>query len=316
MTLITILAWSVTGGVLGWLAAALAAERAAAQPVDFDPSAERELVSLVEAHPELAGEVDPEWLSAPALRERLAAIPGGGAGGVTDRAAMKRFRKLAARVADSHFGRTVLVTARSPIVRSGDPENPWRRVEVAADPTRMALCAAAGAAAGAASSLGVVGGWWGLALFAVYVFGGLVVAIVDLDTYLIDLPVFSVWASASAAVAGLAQGTGVLVEWLLVGGAAAVSFEAVSRIMSAVTGRGQGGGDTLVVAVSAGWATAMAGSVGAGILSVLVASATATAHWVLKSGGRDTPIPFAPHLVLSAFWAVALWQAGGPLLSS
>ncbi|MCP4843480.1 MAG: hypothetical protein GY901_00050 [Actinomycetia bacterium] len=205
-----------------------------------------------------------------------------------------------------------LTTPRAPIVPTGDPEAPFRRVEVSAPTSRLAFTGVVAAVAGICASTGLealtMASLPTAAAVVSLVAASVVVALVDWDTFYVD---FAALAAGAAAFWGLALsavpfsdlkvGVGVTV-------AVIVFFEGLGRLWLKLRGKTMGGGDTWIAALSCGVASAVVGTVMAGIAALLVGCFSMIGYWLVlrvrDGAGTDAPVAFGPHLLVG--WPVAI----------
>jgi leader peptidase (prepilin peptidase)/N-methyltransferase len=221
-----------------------------------------------------------------------------------------------------HGASRALTTERNIVESTGDDNNPLARR--AWTPTRgrkLATAAAAGigvaVAATCATALIADNADTSVTLLAaicatILVTGGVILALVDIDAYVIDMPTFAWWLTGSVTAAAAAAITAGEPQQLWAGaGALAVValYETLAYTMSKLRGVTQGFGDTLLVLGTAGvpailtgrWETAIESAVAAGIVSLCW-------YTYLYSRGkatRTTPIPYAPFLITGAVIALA-----------
>lgn len=216
-------------------------------------------------------------------------------------------------------------TERSPIERTENDATPFRRKRRAASRARVLSASAFGVVAGIVS-VSVAGAAFegsaaviaGMCLLMV-VFGGTIVACVDLDTFYLDVPTFVWWAIATwAGVLGAAAVAGTLRSVLPgVAGAVgvAVGFEVIARGWGRLRGITQGAGDTWIALVTAGVPAAVCSDWRVAVWSVLAGAGGVVVQWsVLAVQGRasaTTPVPFGPHLVGGGFVALCAWMVIG-----
>jgi len=217
-------------------------------------------------------------------------------------------------------------TERSPIeeVANEHGASLVRRM-VPASGARVASGAVAGALLGLAGALAVSERFEGGALAAALVgvialgVGGVLVALIDLDTFYLDTASFWAWAGTSwAAIGGAAVLAGAR-DSLIVGVVAsfgvAAGFEIVARVWGKLRGITQGAGDTWIVVCTAGIPALIASTWKVSAWSVIAGSTCAVGHWgylaVRRGATRETPIPFGPWLVAGGGIAMALWAVLG-----
>lgn len=240
------------------------------------------------------------------------------------RASLKDLMGAGGRVVSATEGRR-LNTSASPIVATGDDEAPLRRVSVPASHRRRAGHLVAGAAGGFAgalfvASLGFSGGALAAAVVAVaaMVAGGVVISAVDVDTFYIDfgsfIPTALVSWSATVAAVVAAGEPARLIAGAGTGLAIGLGFEVVARVWGALRGKTQGGGDTLLVVVTAGVPAALAGSYQLGLGSMLAGSIALIVVWsvgrVRGRVTRDTPFAYGPYLFAGAGLATFAHTSG------
>jgi prepilin signal peptidase PulO-like enzyme (type II secretory pathway) len=154
----------------------------------------------------------------------------------------------------------------------------------------------------------------GCATVLITVFAAINVALVDSDTFFLDTPLTVPLIGVAWLGAVLTQVVAGHPRHLLAGAVLAFSivagFEAISRGFSALNGRSQGFGDSVIVLLTVGVPGALTGSWKLGLYGLIAGCATAIVEWIYhwkKSGGnRDTPLPFGPHLALGALIATTL----------
>lgn len=203
---------------------------------------------------------------------------------------------------------------------SSDPAHPpLHRVHVPASRARQVGAAivasvTAAAAPGFAVAAGFHGLAAGLAVASVLALTALsiVIALVDLDTFYVDLHTFVgggalAWLLAVAA-AGVEGSWGRLTAGVLIVAGTALVFEAGNKLYKLVRGQdGQGFGDTLIVLATAGVPPALAGSWELGYYSVMVGMVVGVLGWVVGFARgkltRTTPFAFGPYL--AAGWVLA-----------
>lgn len=189
---------------------------------------------------------------------------------------------------------------------------PIRRVLAPVTRLRRVLVAAATAASGAllygfavGSDLHGTALWLGVAALGVLLGGSVVIALVDLDTFYVDIRSFLVttlaaWTLTAAAV-GVAGHWDRLVAGVVVVAATAVIFEVANRIFRKLRGMdGQGLGDTLIIIATAGIPPALTGDLTLGFYSVMCGMATCVLGWVVgRARGKldaSSPVAFGPYL--------------------
>ena len=151
-----------------------------------------------------------------------------------------------------------------------------------------------------------------------------VIALVDLDTFFIDMRVWVLgtlasWAAAAGAVI-LAGDASRLVSGVVMVVATAVLFEGTNFLFKLVRGvDGQGFGDTLIIVATVGAPAALTGSLEVGFWSVMGGLFAAMAGWFVgRLAGkvnRNTPFAFGPWLAAGWVIALALFTTGTSLLS-
>lgn len=217
-------------------------------------------------------------------------------------------------------------TERSPIeeVDDGRGGTLVRRF-IPASGTRITGGAAAGMLLGLAGALAVNNRFEGAALAVALAgiialgIGGVLVALIDLDTFYLDTASFWVWAGTSWAAVGSAVVLAGERSSLIVGAGAsfgvAASFEIVARVWGRLRGITQGAGDTWIVVCTAGIPALVASTWQVAAWSVIAGSTCAVVHWaylaVRRGATRETPIPFGPWLVAGGGIAMALWAVLG-----
>lgn len=216
-------------------------------------------------------------------------------------------------------GAGLVLPTRTP--DSCDPARPpLERVHVPPTRTRTQVTAALSAlaasfipgtltAAHLAGPAALVGG---LAL-ALLLAASVVIALVDLDTFFIDMKVWVVgtvatWVAAVGAVA-LAGEMSRVVAGVVMVVATAVLFEGSNLLFKLARGvDGQGFGDTLIIVATVGAPAALTGSIEVGFWAVMGGLLAAIAGWVAGrvTGrvNRNTPFAFGPWL--AAGWVIAL----------
>lgn len=217
-------------------------------------------------------------------------------------------------------------TERSPIEEVDDERGgALVRRFIPASGTRITGAAAAGALLGLAGALAVGERFEGVALAAALVgvvalgIGGVLVALIDLDTFYLDTASFWVWAGTSWAAMGSAVTLAGESDSLIVGAGAsfgvAASFEIVARVWGKLRGITQGAGDTWIVVCTAGIPALIASTWQVAAWSVIAGSTCAVGHWaylaVRRGATRETPIPFGPWLVAGGGISMLLWAVLG-----
>lgn len=217
-------------------------------------------------------------------------------------------------------------TERSPIEEvGGEHGGTLVRRFIPASGTRIAGSAAAGMLLGLAGALAVSSRFEGPALVIALAgvialgIGGVLVALIDLDTFYLDTTSFWVWAGTSWAAMGSAVILAGERSSLIVGAGAsfgvAASFEIVARLWGRLRGITQGAGDTWIVVCTAGIPALIAATWQVAAWSVIAGSTCAVGHWaylaVRRGATRETPIPFGPWLVAGGGIAMVLWAVLG-----
>lgn len=232
---------------------------------------------------------------------------------------LRSFLAAGQAVFDGEEGRTLYAGSSTlsvggvgepPLVRRfAEPSRNRRRVTTGMLATVAALAPwLAVATLGGAWPVGVVAVWF-LAVVCT------VLSLVDVDTLFLDLPVFWWGAAGSAVLAAGAAAVAGSPVWALWGLGIAVvlgvAFEALNLLYRLVRGRhGIGGGDSLVLLLTAGVPVALTGLPMLGLYTVLAGMVTSLGGWgVAALRGKvtkNTPLPMVPFL--SAGWIVA-WVA-------
>jgi hypothetical protein len=213
-------------------------------------------------------------------------------------------------------------TERSPIEEAdGEHGATLVRRLVPASGARLVGGGAAGAVLGLAGALAVGERFEGVALVVALIgvivlgIGGVLVSLVDLDTFYLDTASFWVWAGTSWAAMGGAVILAGESDSLIVGVGAsfgvAASFEIVARVWGKLRGITQGAGDTWIVVCTAGIPALIASTWQMAAWSVVAGATCAVGHWtymaVRKEATRETPIPFGPWLVAGGGISMLLW---------
>jgi prepilin signal peptidase PulO-like enzyme (type II secretory pathway) len=144
------------------------------------------------------------------------------------------------------------------------------------------------------------------------------VGLVDLDTFYLDTPVFTLGALTASLFAILAQladhHATRLLAGVVIAGAFALIFEGLAKAFSLLRGQTQGAGDTWIVLATAGIPSALTGSYSVGFFSMLAGCVLTIAFWLYQrlhnKATAQTAIAFGPFLALGAFCALALWALG------
>ena len=209
-----------------------------------------------------------------------------------------------------------------PIAESTDREKvPYARRYIPAGKTRLVGSGLTGACFSGvgtwAVSLRYDGVALGLAVAAMIALatGGILIALVDWDTFYLDTPSFWLWAAvswAAIAAASIVHGShGDLVIGAVASLGVAAGFEAVARIWGKLRGITQGAGDTWIVICTAGIPALVAADWQVAAWSVIAGASGAAAHWIylatFRGANRETPLPFGPWLVAGGYAALALW---------
>lgn len=167
--------------------------------------------------------------------------------------------------------------------------------------------------------------WW-LGVFALVslVVMGVVVSLVDLDTFYIDFPTFIpgtifAWAFTVAA-AFAANDMGRLVAGVVIVVAVAVLFEGANLVYRVVRRTdGMGMGDTMLIFATAGVPAALTGSWELAFRGVIAGMIAGILIWVLGAlrgrVNRETAFAFGPFLVIGWWlaWIFDVTVAGGQL---
>ena len=232
----------------------------------------------------------------------------------------KTYQRAGETVAALAAGRE-LTTHRCVVVETGRDEEPLERVVQSPSRVRqVAVSAISGVCAGA--GVAAVGAMFdttaGFAVAAVallaVICGGVVLSLVDFDSYLIDMKFFTGW----VAVTWLCGVAAVLIEGdpsRLYGAFGAlgimVGFEVVVAVWSRLRNITQGGGDTMLALVTCGvpavlsgrWETAVHSAIAAGVLLIAFFCVQLTRRRITVR----TPIAFGPFMCLGAVVAV-IWS--------
>lgn len=247
--------------------------------------------------------------------------------GVTDPALhvpQRRLMKAGRTVVGMGEGRQ-LTSPRAIVVETGDDDVPFRR-EPAPVPAGRVRWVMGGLASGsilavpAAASLFETTGASVLAAAAasILVIGGMLLALVDRDVFLLDLGTFAWWLTITWALSIAA--VAVEGDWVRLYGAfgavgVVVLYEVTAVAFRILRGVTQGFGDTLIALVTAGVPAVLVGSWETGIHSAIAAGfAAGIAHGVAVKLGKSKsgdPIAFGPFLSIGAVLALALSLFGG-----
>lgn len=212
-------------------------------------------------------------------------------------------------------------TERSPIRPTDTGTKPFERIYVPAGAHRLIGAAVAGAVFGAVGSWAVglryqgVALWLGVLSMITLAVGGIVISLVDWDTFYLDTPSFWLWAStswAAIAAASIVDGSS---KDLIIGAvssiAVAAGFEGIARVWGKLRGITQGAGDTWIVICTAGIPALVAAEWQVAAWAVIAGAVGAAAHWIylaaFRGANRETPLPFGPWLVAGGYAALALW---------
>lgn len=206
---------------------------------------------------------------------------------------------------------------------SADPAHPpLRRVQLA--PSRLRrITTSAGLAVSAllvpafvahTGLTGFAGLLGGLALLVLLTLSA-VIALVDLDTFYIDMPAFAVgapaaWVTAAVALAVGGQLPHAVAGLIIVAGTALV-FEGGNRVYRMIRKMdGQGFGDTIIIVATAGVPAALTGSYLVGYYGVMAGMLAGIAGWVAGAARgrltRTSPYAFGPYLAIG--WVLG-WVA-------
>jgi len=189
--------------------------------------------------------------------------------------------------------------------------------------TRRWIAAAGAAVAAFAAALTVHAcGYTGLAGLAatvsllVLLFTSVVIACVDLDTLLVDIPVWAcgtaaAWLAAATAAALIGEPFNIalgVVSFVVVGGL----FEGVNWVYTRVRGRhGQGFGDTLIIIGTVGVPVTLTGDPVLAYYTVMASLLSAVLAWVIKRvAGKVTardPFAFGPWLAIGWIAGLIVW---------
>lgn len=209
------------------------------------------------------------------------------------------------------------------IERTGDRDNPLRRVPSRTSALRWTIAAAMLALGGLlsahqAATADTTGASAGIAAaISLLTVGSVIWTLVDLETMYIDTPTFWIFGGAAWVAALLAAVledtvrqalTGLAVVAGVVGG-----IEAVNQIYRRIRGRhGMGMGDYLLVLATIGVPVAVTGSLMLGQIILIVSLLAGIVGWlfnrVTRPGfTRETPYAFGPYLASGWLLGMLLW---------
>jgi prepilin signal peptidase PulO-like enzyme (type II secretory pathway) len=328
-------ALGVAGAALGPALAALAARRAAQQPVAYSAAAEDLLVDLAETDDAARAVlvrrgVRADWFLHPARQRRWQELTATGAAGENpevlggsadggEAGSPDRLPPEAARAADEvawlHDDRASFPGRLA--VQVEDREPPGRRVPQQPTLLRLVVAALLCGAGGAAAGWLADGSWVVGALALGVVACGYLYAAIDHDVLTVDLGVF--WVGSAALWVGVvvAAAAGAIPWGWALGGVAAVVgwgvvLEAANLVYRALRGvDGIGFGDAMIGVVTVGVPTAFTGSWVVGVYSVVAGMTLAVLVSIplmaVGKRGRQEAFAFGPYLAVGwlAAWAVA-----------